>query len=158
MLWFLHENAPDPVTRQVARLAAAVERRHDALADTAGLSEEVFDALVVLAAGSWGLQAIASGYERVVKLQSDMDHTRRQRLLKLGFAEQEAGTISALHTRNFMQLTSRDLGGEVNALDASHPSTTTKNSISKAFSTPPSASTRGPDPSTPQPAAPRGRR
>ena len=67
LLWFLHENAPDPVTRQVARLAAqdearhvafglahlhrhlaadpslrprlaaAVERRHDALQDTRGV-------------------------------------------------------------------------------------------------------------------------
>jgi hypothetical protein len=132
LLWFLHENAPDPVTRQVARLAAqdearhvafglahlrrhldadpalrprlaaAVQRRHDALADTAGLNEEVFDALVVLAAGSWEHVAIASGYERVLKLQSDMDHARRQRLVRLGFAEHEAEALSALHTRNFM--------------------------------------------------------
>jgi hypothetical protein len=132
LLWFLHENAPDAVTRQVARLAAqdearhvafglahlrrhldtdpglrprlaaAVERRHDALQDTAGLNEEVFDALVVLAAGSWEPQAVASGFERVVKLQRDMDQARRQRLQKLGFDEQEAATLSALHTRNFM--------------------------------------------------------
>ena len=83
LLAFLERHAPDPVTRQVSRLAlqdearhvafglahlehqaaadpslrdrlrAAVERRHDALADTAGLNDEVFDALVVLAAGSW---------------------------------------------------------------------------------------------------------
>lgn len=132
LLWFLHENAPDAVTRQVARLAAqdearhvafglahlrrhldtdpglrprlaaAVERRHDALQDTAGLNEEVFDALVVLAAGSWEPQAVASGFERVVKLQRDMDQARRQRLQKLGFDEQEAATLSALHTRNLM--------------------------------------------------------
>jgi hypothetical protein len=132
LLWFLHENAPDPVTRQVARLAAqdearhvafglahlrrhldadpllrprlaaAVERRHDALEDTAGLNEEVFDALVVLAAGSWEADAISSGYERVVKLQNDMDHARRQRLIKLGFGADEAEALSALHTRNFM--------------------------------------------------------
>jgi TusA-related sulfurtransferase len=132
LLWFLHENAPDPITRQVSRLAAqdearhvafglahlrrhldadpalrprlaaAIERRHDALEDTAGLNEEVFDALVVLAAGSWEPQAMASGFERVVKLQRDMDHARRQRLQKLGFGEQEAEALSALHTRNFM--------------------------------------------------------
>jgi hypothetical protein len=132
LLWFLHENAPDPVTRQVARLAAqdearhvafglahlrrhldadpalrprlaaAVERRHDALQDTAGLNEEVFDALVVLAAGSWEPPAIASGFERVAKLQRDMDQARRQRLQKLGFEENEAAALSALHTRNFM--------------------------------------------------------
>ncbi|MEK8106008.1 hypothetical protein NKG94_14145 [Micromonospora sp. M12] len=32
---------------------AAIHRRHDALADTAGLNADVFDALVVLAAGGW---------------------------------------------------------------------------------------------------------
>jgi hypothetical protein len=90
----------DPALRP--RLAAAIERRHDALEDTAGLNEEVFDALVVLAAGSWEPQAMASGFERVVKLQRDMDHARRQRLQKLGFGEQEAEALSALHTRNFM--------------------------------------------------------
>ena len=96
LLGFLREHAPDPVTRQVARLAAqdearhvafglahlrrhiaidptvrdrlaaAVERRHDALRHTAGLNEEVFDALVLLAAGSWAPDAIAVGFERVV--------------------------------------------------------------------------------------------
>ena len=35
-----------------ARLATAVHRRHDALRDTAGLNEEVFDSLVLLAAGT----------------------------------------------------------------------------------------------------------
>jgi hypothetical protein len=79
-----------------------VERRHDALQDTAGLNEEVFDALVVLAAGSWEPAAVASGYDLVLKLQRDMDHARRQRLQKLGFGAQEAEALSALHTRNFM--------------------------------------------------------
>jgi hypothetical protein len=65
-------------------------------------NEEVFDALVVLAAGTWEHDAIASGYERVLKLQADMDYARRLRLLKLGFAEDEAEALSALHTRNFM--------------------------------------------------------
>lgn len=132
LLWFLYENAPDPITRRVAqlaaqdearhvafglahlrrhldidpglrpRLAAAVERRHDALQDTAGLNQEVFDALVVLGAGSWEPAAIASGYDLVLKLQQDMDHARRQRLQKLGFSAHEAQALSALHTRNFM--------------------------------------------------------
>ena len=39
-------------------LAAAVRRRHDALAGTAGLADEVQDALVVLAAGEWSQEAI----------------------------------------------------------------------------------------------------
>ncbi|HYS03652.1 MAG TPA: ferritin-like domain-containing protein [Candidatus Dormibacteraeota bacterium] len=132
LLRFLDANAPDPVTRQVARLAAqdesrhvafglahlqrhvthepglrsrlaaAVERRHDALRHTAGLNEEVFDALILLAAGSWEPADIAVGFDRVVGLQNDMDTGRRRRLERLGFAPKEAETLSALHTRNFM--------------------------------------------------------
>ncbi len=132
LLWFLHVNASDPVTRQVCclaaqdearhvafglahlrrhmgldpglrpRLAAAVERRHDALRNTDGLNEEVFDALVLLAAGSWELDDLATGHDRVVALREDMDRGRRQRLEKLGFPADEAEALSALHTRNFM--------------------------------------------------------
>lgn len=132
LLWFLHENAPDPVTRQVARLAAqdearhvafglahlrrhvtldpglrvrlaaAVERRHDALRQTAGLNEEVFDALILLAAGSWEAADISSGFDRVVALQEEMDLGRRRRLERLGFDPEEAEGLSRLHTRNFM--------------------------------------------------------
>jgi hypothetical protein len=132
LLRFLDTNAPDGVTRQVARLAAqdearhvafglahlqrqlarepdlrsrlaaAVERRHDALRHTAGLNEEVFDALVLLAAGSWRPADIASGFDRVVGLQNEMDVGRRRRLERLGFAPSDAGALSALHTRNFM--------------------------------------------------------
>jgi hypothetical protein len=132
LLWFLHEHAPDPVTCDVARLAAqdearhvafglahlahhtaedpslrarlamAVHRRHDALAYTAGLNEEVFDALILLAAGSWKHDALRVGWERVQKLQHDMDEGRQKRLARLGFDEAEAVTLSALHTRNFM--------------------------------------------------------
>ena len=132
LLWFLHEYAPDPVTREVcrlaaqdearhvafglahlrrhvsldpglrARLAAAVARRHDALRSTDGLNEEVFDALVLLAAGSWEHHDLVSGHDRVLALRADMDRGRRQRLLKLGFPDDEAEALSALHTRNFM--------------------------------------------------------
>jgi hypothetical protein len=132
LLSFLDRWAPDPVSRQVARLAlqdearhvafalghlgqhladdpgyrdrlrAAVERRHDALATTSGLSESVHDALVVYAAGSWSPQAIAAGWRRVAALQAEMDEGRRRRLVRLGFFEREAAELSALHTRNFM--------------------------------------------------------
>jgi hypothetical protein len=132
LLAFLQQHAPDPVTRRVAQLAAqdesrhvafgmahlrrhmlidpalrqklafAIERRHDALRHTAGLNEEVFDALVLIAAGSWEPSAIATGYRRVLALQQEMDRARRARLQKLGFAEDEAARLSALHTRNFM--------------------------------------------------------
>jgi hypothetical protein len=132
LLAFLERHGPDLVTRQVSRLAlqdearhvafglahlehqaradpsfrhrlrAAVERRHDALADTAGLNQEVFDALVVLAAGSWTPAALAEGHRRVGRLQADMEEGRQRRLIRLGFPPAEAAALSALHTRNFM--------------------------------------------------------
>ena len=132
LLSFLQTNAPDPVTRQVTRLAhadearhvafgmahlehqlrsdpllrprlaAAVERRHDALAHTAGLNDEVFDALVILAAGGFAADAVAAGWDKVQRLQDDMDHGRRRRLVTLGFTPMEASALSSLHTRNFM--------------------------------------------------------
>ncbi len=132
LLIFLDRYAPDPVTRQVTRLVrqdearhvafgvahlehqstidpslrdrlrAAVERRHDALVDTSGLNTDVFDSLVLLAAGSWTPPAIARGYLAVQELQQSMDEGRQQRLLRLGFPADEAAELSALHTRNFM--------------------------------------------------------
>lgn len=132
LLWFLHEHAPDPVTRAVARLAAqdearhvafglahlqrhvaidpglrgrlamAVHSRHDALRHTAGLNEEVFDALLLLAAGSFAPEAIARGHAAVQELVADMDDGRRRRLRRLGFSDDEAAALSELHTRNFM--------------------------------------------------------
>lgn len=132
LLSFLDRHAPDPVTRAVTRLArqdearhvafgvahlehrctlepqfrgrlrAAMERRHDALVDTSGLNADVFDALVVLAAGEWTPAALARGYQEVQRLQADMDQGRQRRLVRLGFPADEAAELSALHTRNFM--------------------------------------------------------
>lgn len=132
LLWFLERHAPDPVTRQVAKLAAqdearhvafgvghlqytialdpstrgrlasAVVRRHIALEQTAGLNEEVFDALILLAAGGWEPDAIAAGFEKVQTLKQEMELDRSNRLVKLGFTPDEASALSALHTRNFM--------------------------------------------------------
>ncbi|MEE6258787.1 ferritin-like domain-containing protein [Plantactinospora sonchi] len=132
LLHFLHRHAPDPVTADVTRLAArdearhvafgvahtahvvradpgflhrlrtAVERRHAVLADTAGLNRQVFDALVVLAAGSWEPAAVARGWQEVLRLQETMDAGRRRRLEYIGFPDDEAAALSALHTRNFM--------------------------------------------------------
>ena len=95
-----HLSAIDPGLR--FRLRAAVERRHDALADTAGLNRDVFDALVTLAAGRWTPEAIARGHAKVRRLQAEMDEGRRHRLVRLGFPADEAAELSALHTRNFM--------------------------------------------------------
>ncbi|MCL7380036.1 ferritin-like domain-containing protein [Streptomyces sp. 35G-GA-8] len=132
LLAFLDRHAPDPVTRRVVQLArqdearhvafgiahlqhqatvdpglrhrlrAAVERRHDALADTAGLNQDVTDALIVMAAGEWTPRAIARGHREVLRLQAEMDEGRRRRLVHLGFPHREAADLSALHTRNFM--------------------------------------------------------
>ena len=132
LLSFLERYAPDPVSRRVThlaladearhvafgmahleavlaadpglrpRLATAVRRRHDALADTAGLNAEVFDALVVLAAGAFTPTAIAEGFARVQALEADMEQGRLRRLIRLGFAPADAAELAELHTRNFM--------------------------------------------------------
>ena len=69
---------------------------------TAGLNDEVFDALVLLAAGALEPRAIARGWAAVQELQAEMDDRRRARLARLGFTAGEAAELSALHTRNFM--------------------------------------------------------
>jgi hypothetical protein len=132
LLHFLHEHAPDPVTRQIAkltardearhvafgmahlqyqlqrdaglqhRLAAAIESRHESLARSAGLNEEVFDALILFAAGEWGVEAVRQGYDKVQQLKQDMATGRELRLNRLGFNSDEANRLSSLHTRNFM--------------------------------------------------------
>lgn len=132
LLWFIRDHAPDRCTQEVARLAAqdearhvafglahlsrhvgedpdlrerlaaAIERRHAALANTAGLNAEVFDALVLLAAGSWAPADLRRGHAAVVTLVQAMDDGRRNRLARLGFDAARAERLSALHTRNFM--------------------------------------------------------
>ncbi len=92
--------AADPGLRD--RLRAAIERRHDALASTSGLNIDVFDALVVMAAGRWSVEGIRAGWQRVQELQADMDEGRQRRLVRLGFPPTDAAALSALHTRNFM--------------------------------------------------------
>ena len=132
LLAFLRDFAPDVLTREIARLtgqdearhvafglahlerhasrdpglrerlAAAIERRHGELQSTAGLNEEVFDSLVLLAAGSFEPEDLRRGSAAVVALQQEMDTGRRKRLVRLGFDEARAKALSSLHTRNFM--------------------------------------------------------
>jgi hypothetical protein len=132
LLWFLRDHGPDACTREVARLAAqdearhvafglahlqrhvqldpgirvrlanAIERRHGALATTSGLNAEVFDALVLLAAGGWEPARLRKGHAAVVTLAREMDLGRRSRLVRLGFDAKAAEQLSSLHTRNFM--------------------------------------------------------
>ena len=132
LLAFLERHAPDPVTSRIAHLVLqdearhvayglahlelavradpalreslrlAIRRRHDTLRDTAGLNQAVYDALVVLAAGAWNVEAIAAGVEHVRALEVEMDEGRRRRLARLGFTADDAAALSAPHTRNFM--------------------------------------------------------
>lgn len=132
LLHFLQAHGPDPLTRQIARLAArdearhvalgmshllyrlareptlrgrlahAVEHRHDALATTGGLNEEVFDALILVAAGELTPSGVARGYAHVQQLMSDMADGRCARLVRLGFERSHARELASLHTRNFM--------------------------------------------------------
>jgi hypothetical protein len=132
LLRFIGEQAPDPLTAQIMRLAvqdearhvafgiahlqrhlqsdpslrprliAAVERRHSALAQTAGLNALVFESLVLLAAQSLEPEALGRGWDAVMALQAEMDQGRRVRLGLLGFDQAAAAALSALHTRNFM--------------------------------------------------------
>ena len=65
-------------------------------------AEEVFDALILLAAGSHEPDDLARGFGAVVELKREMDEARRRRLVTLGFTHEEAAELSSLHTRNFM--------------------------------------------------------
>lgn len=132
LLSFLERHAPDAVTRRISRLvradesrhvafgmghlaehaaieptlrsrlARAVEHRHLALQGTAGLNDDVFDALVLLAAGSTEPTDISEGWRAVQELQREMDDGRRGRLQRLGFTNEEADVLASLHTKNFM--------------------------------------------------------
>jgi hypothetical protein len=132
LLRFIEQYAPDPVTAAVTRLAAqdearhvafglahlrehiqsdpavgsrlanSVRRRHDALRHTAGLNAEVYDALILMAAGSWEHTELREGHRRVMRLTQAMDEGRQARLRRLGFGDEEAAELSGLHTRNFM--------------------------------------------------------
>jgi hypothetical protein len=132
LLWFLRDHAPDLCTREVARLAAqdearhvafglahlarhlgedpalrgqlanSIARRHAQLAHTAGLNAEVFDALVLLAAGGWSPEQLRKGHAAVVELHGEMNRGRVHRLVRLGYDAATAAELSSLHTRNFM--------------------------------------------------------
>lgn len=132
LLNFLYEHGPDPLTRQIAKLVArdearhvafgmahleyrlaqdpgyqsalkaAIEQRYDTLAASSGLNEEVFDALILLAAGDTNAESVKRGFARVQRLKQEMATGRKARLVRLGFPVGEAERLSGLHTRNFM--------------------------------------------------------
>lgn len=132
LLQFLHRYAPDPVAQRICFLASKDESRHvsfgmshlryhlekdsslreslsnavqarfEGLAKTSGLNADVFDSLILIAAGDSTPDAISKGYERVQDLLNEMEHGRRSRLEKLGFTQSDAKRLASLHTRNFM--------------------------------------------------------
>jgi len=132
LLWFLERHAPDPVTAAVCRLAAqdearrvafgmahlrehtaldsgilpklaaAVRARHDALQNTAGLNAEVFDSLLLVAAGGWALADLRRSHQALTELMKEMDERRQSRMTYLGFSSDQAKELSSLHTKNFM--------------------------------------------------------
>lgn len=132
LLQFISEVAPDELTQKIAQLTArdeirhvafgmshlsyrlekepelrnilsvAILNRHENLAQTSGLNSEVFDSLILLAAGKLTPSAIALGYKKVQLLLLEMAEGRRARLMRLGFSNKEAEHLSTLHTRNFM--------------------------------------------------------
>ena len=92
--------AHDPAQR--SRLTSAVRRRSEHLRHSSGMNQVVLDALVLLVAGELSPTAIARGHEQLHHLRIDMDTGRRARLAQLGFSTEEAASLSALHTPNFM--------------------------------------------------------
>ena len=132
LLQFLAEHGPDPLTRQICKLAArdearhvalgmshllyrlqaepalrqqlarAMQQRHEGLSGTSGLNVEVFDALILIGASALDVAALRRGFERVQTLVREMAGGRFARLLRLGFERGEAERLSLLHTRNFM--------------------------------------------------------
>jgi TusA-related sulfurtransferase len=131
-LAFVERYAPDPVTADIARrarvdearhvafgveharhylaadpdraaeLLSAVERRAAFLADAAGRSPHVEEALVILAAGGIAAGRIRDGVQAVRSLHETMHRRRVARLTQLGFPETTAEEISEMHTPNFM--------------------------------------------------------
>jgi len=57
-----------------------------------GSNAEVFDALRLLAAGSWEPGDLRRGRERLAKLVQDMQDGRRTPLIRLGFVIQATGS------------------------------------------------------------------
>ncbi len=132
LLSFIEEHAPDEVTAEVVRrargdearhvhfglvhvrhalahddslygrLEAAVRRRAATLAGVGGAPEPLQDGLTVLAAGSTDAKAIARGHDAFRELLDTMHASRVKRLKHAGFTEQQAQTLSDLHTPNFM--------------------------------------------------------
>ena len=132
LLRFIEDHAPDDVTAEVVsrarndearhvhfglvhvrhalandsglyqRLENAVRRRAATMANAAGVPEPLQDGLTILAAGSTKTHDVARGNDEFRKLLETMHINRIKRLEHAGFTTEQANTLSALHTPNFM--------------------------------------------------------
>jgi TusA-related sulfurtransferase len=84
------------------RLEAAVRRRAATLAGVGGVPAPLQDALTILAARGDHPRDVARGHEAFRELLQVMHEGRLRRLATAGFTPEQAETLSALHTPNFM--------------------------------------------------------
>jgi TusA-related sulfurtransferase len=95
-----HTLKHDPTMYQ--RLEAAVRKRSANLAGAGGVPYAVQDALTILAAGGTNPAAVAKGHAAFRDLLDEMHDNRVKRLRTAGFSDEQASTLSDLHTPNFM--------------------------------------------------------
>lgn len=84
------------------RLEGAVRRRAATLSSIGGIPAPLQDALTLLAARGTEPASIRRGHDFFRELLHTMHESRVKRLLSTGFTEEQAQTLSSLHTPNFM--------------------------------------------------------
>jgi TusA-related sulfurtransferase len=132
LLQFIENYAPDDVTRKIVQLARQDEARHVAygishvrqqLQNQPGLIQSLFEtveqrqhfvsaasggnshtmeALAILAGGGRNPDLLQKGFKKVKELQEKMHSNRIKRLVHIGLTEEQAISMSKLHTPNFM--------------------------------------------------------
>jgi hypothetical protein len=132
LLHYIEENAPEPVTREIAKRTRIDEARHvhfalthirhamtadstvkdklrraivdraSLLASVKGLNPLVEDSLAIIAAGGLSPDRLPAAIQCRTALYQTMHENRVRRLIAVGFSETEATELSTLHTPNFM--------------------------------------------------------
>jgi TusA-related sulfurtransferase len=95
-----HALASDPTL--YSRLEAAVRRRAASLHGVGGVPAPIQDSLTILAAKGTEPAAVKRGHEAFKELLFTMHDNRVKRLARAGFSDEQARTLSDLHTPNFM--------------------------------------------------------